>query len=76
MKRGEVISTEQYLAVLEELSKKISADDESDALNLDGERTEYRDQEKDSENDLEDNPVQEEYIDSNTNISIIHPFNL
>ncbi|GBO42919.1 hypothetical protein AVEN_129693-1, partial [Araneus ventricosus] len=76
-KRREIIPTEQYSSVWEEVSKKI-AEDESDALNLDGEVTEYSDQETDSETDMEDNPVYEEYSDSNsnTNVCIIHPFNL
>ncbi|GBL69828.1 hypothetical protein AVEN_207354-1 [Araneus ventricosus] len=77
-KRRELIPPNQYSTVLEELSKKIAAEDESDALYLDGEVTERSDQETDSETDVEDNPVHEEYRDSNsnTNVSIIHPFNL
>ncbi|GBN65366.1 hypothetical protein AVEN_81241-1 [Araneus ventricosus] len=77
-KRLEIIPTEQYSFVLEEISKKISAEDESEALYLDGEVTEYSDQEIDSETDVEDNSVQEEYSDSNsnTNFCIIHPFYL
>ncbi|GBM67367.1 hypothetical protein AVEN_133187-1 [Araneus ventricosus] len=78
MKRREMIATEQYSSVLEELSKKIAAEDESDSLNLDGEVSEYSPQETDSETEVEDNPVHEEYNDSNsyTNVCIIHPFNL
>ncbi|GBM90015.1 hypothetical protein AVEN_174822-1 [Araneus ventricosus] len=77
-KRREIILSNQYSAVLEELSKNIAAEDESDALYLDGKVTQYSDQETDSESDVEDNPVHEEYIDSNsnTNVCIIHPFNL
>ncbi|GBO29036.1 hypothetical protein AVEN_98550-1, partial [Araneus ventricosus] len=68
----------QYAAVFKELSKEIHDEDESDALNLDGEVTEYSDQENGSEIDVEENPVHEEYRDSNsnTNVRIIHPFNL
>ncbi|GBM72787.1 hypothetical protein AVEN_230342-1, partial [Araneus ventricosus] len=36
------------------------AEDESAALNFDGEVTEYSDQETDSETEVEDNPVHEE----------------
>ncbi|GBN47016.1 hypothetical protein AVEN_171954-1, partial [Araneus ventricosus] len=44
--------------VSEELSKKIPVVDDSDALYLDGEVTEYSNQETDSEtDDVEDNPV-------------------
>ncbi|GBM72005.1 hypothetical protein AVEN_94193-1, partial [Araneus ventricosus] len=58
-------------------SKKTPAEEESDALCLNGEATEYSDQEIDSETDVEDNPVHEECRDSNsnTNVCIIHPFN-
>ncbi|GBN10109.1 hypothetical protein AVEN_93783-1 [Araneus ventricosus] len=49
--------TEQYSAVLDELRKKISADDESDALYLDGEATEYSYKETDSEADVKDNQL-------------------
>ncbi|GBN27634.1 hypothetical protein AVEN_33130-1 [Araneus ventricosus] len=66
MKRREIILTEQFSAVLEELSKKIPAVDESDALYLNGEVIEYSDQETDSKTDVEDNPVHEEYSDSNS----------
>ncbi|GBL87770.1 hypothetical protein AVEN_81369-1 [Araneus ventricosus] len=68
----------QYLIVLEELSRKIPPEGESDALHLDGEVTEYSGQETDFETDVEDNPIHEEYndSDSNTNVCIIHPFNL
>ncbi|GBN56410.1 hypothetical protein AVEN_95122-1, partial [Araneus ventricosus] len=68
----------QYSAVFEELRKKIAVEDKSDALYLDGEVTEYRDLKNDSENDLEDNPVHEGYrgSNSNTDVCIIHPFNL
>ncbi|GBO27037.1 hypothetical protein AVEN_129979-1 [Araneus ventricosus] len=78
MKRREILSTVQYSAALEKLSRKIPAEDKSDALYLDGDVTEYRDQETDSETDVEDDPVQEEYSDCNlyTNNCIIHPFNL
>ncbi|GBM49663.1 hypothetical protein AVEN_262466-1 [Araneus ventricosus] len=77
-KRREIIPAKQYSAVLEELSKKISAEDESDALHLDGEVTEYSDQETNFETDMEENPVHEEYSDSdsNTNVCFIHPFHL
>ncbi|GBO10664.1 hypothetical protein AVEN_263303-1 [Araneus ventricosus] len=58
--------------------EKTSCGFEYDALNFDGEVTEDSDQETDSEIDVEDNPVHEEYSDSysNTNVRIIHPFNL
>ncbi|GBN69231.1 hypothetical protein AVEN_213863-1 [Araneus ventricosus] len=74
---AEIIPTEQYSFVLEELSKKIRAYDESDALYLDGEVTEYSDQEAHSEIHLENSPVHEEYSDLNSsaNVCIIHPFN-
>ncbi|GBO01672.1 hypothetical protein AVEN_98665-1 [Araneus ventricosus] len=77
-KRREVIPAEQYSTVLEELSKKIPAEDESFVLHLDGEVTECSNQESDLEIDMEDNPVQEEFRDSNsnTNVCIIHPFTL
>ncbi|GBM61657.1 hypothetical protein AVEN_64413-2-1, partial [Araneus ventricosus] len=60
------------------LSKKTSAEDESDALYLDGEVTACNDQETNYEADVEDNPVHEEYRDSNsnTNICIIYPSDL
>ncbi|GBN50902.1 hypothetical protein AVEN_213634-1 [Araneus ventricosus] len=63
-KRREIITTEHYSAVLEELCKKIPAED-NDALDLDGEVTDYSDQETDSETDEEDSPVHEEYSDLN-----------
>ncbi|GBL74263.1 hypothetical protein AVEN_235263-1 [Araneus ventricosus] len=58
--------------------KKIPAEDESETGNLDGEVVEYRDQETDSETDVEANPVHEEYSDSNSNknVCIIHLINL
>ncbi|GBM38567.1 hypothetical protein AVEN_71676-1 [Araneus ventricosus] len=65
-------SGEQYPSVFEELSKKIPAEDESDALNLDGEVTQYGDQEADFETDVEDNPFHVEYSDTN----YLHTFNL
>ncbi|GBL96838.1 hypothetical protein AVEN_118958-1, partial [Araneus ventricosus] len=76
-KRRKIISLEPYSAVFEKLIKKISAEDEFGALNLDGEVSEHRDQEIDSETDVEDNPICEQYSDSNshTNACIIHPFN-
>ncbi|GBN61800.1 hypothetical protein AVEN_198908-1 [Araneus ventricosus] len=40
-----------------------ASEDESDALHLDGEETEYSDQETASEIDVEDNPFHEEYGD-------------
>ncbi|GBM49004.1 hypothetical protein AVEN_55212-1 [Araneus ventricosus] len=58
-KRRDIIPTEQYPAVFEELSKKIVTEDESDVLYLDGEVTEYSDLKTDSETDLENNPVLE-----------------
>ncbi|GBM60078.1 hypothetical protein AVEN_27318-1 [Araneus ventricosus] len=63
---------------LEELSKNIPVEEVSDILNFDGEVTEYSNQETDSETDVEDNPVQAEYKDSNSNVNvcIIHPSNL
>ncbi|GBN94068.1 hypothetical protein AVEN_132513-1 [Araneus ventricosus] len=66
--------TKQYSAILEEVSEKIPAEDESHALYLDGDVTEYTDQETDSETDVEDNPVHEEYSDSNSNpnVCMIH----
>ncbi|GBM19664.1 hypothetical protein AVEN_17363-1 [Araneus ventricosus] len=72
------IPTGQYSAVSEELSKYLAAEDESDALYLDGEVNEYSDQETYSETDVGDNPVHEDYSDSNsyTNVCMIHPFNL
>ncbi|GBM29128.1 hypothetical protein AVEN_114900-1 [Araneus ventricosus] len=77
-KRREIILTEQYSAALEKVSRKLSAEDESVALYLDGEATEYRDLKTDSETDVEDSPVHEECRDSssNTNVCIIHPFYL
>ncbi|GBL90973.1 hypothetical protein AVEN_184374-1 [Araneus ventricosus] len=66
-----MIPSEQYSAVFEELSKKIAAENESDALYLDGEVSEYSDLKADSETDLENNPVREEYRDSNSNTEII-----
>ncbi|GBO00854.1 hypothetical protein AVEN_275422-1 [Araneus ventricosus] len=60
-KRWKITSTEQYSAVLEEVCKKISAENESDALYLDGEGTEYSYEETDSETNVEDNPAHEEY---------------
>ncbi|GBL73431.1 hypothetical protein AVEN_159438-1 [Araneus ventricosus] len=61
-----------------ELSKKIATENESDALYLDGEVIEYSDLKTASETDLENNPVHEEYRDSNciTNVFNIHTFNL
>ncbi|GBN35374.1 hypothetical protein AVEN_242635-1, partial [Araneus ventricosus] len=50
----------KYSAVLEELSKEIPAEKKPDALYIDGEVTEYSNQETDSETDVEENPVQEE----------------
>ncbi|GBL86845.1 hypothetical protein AVEN_96070-1 [Araneus ventricosus] len=50
----------QHSAVLEESNKKIPAEDESDALYLDGEVTEYGDQEIDSGTSVGDS-VHEEY---------------
>ncbi|GBM40605.1 hypothetical protein AVEN_27192-1 [Araneus ventricosus] len=79
MKWRVIIPTEKYSAVLKELNKeKVPADDESDALHLDGEMTEYSDQEADSETDVENNAFHEEYRDSNSNknVSVIHPFNV
>ncbi|GBM45278.1 hypothetical protein AVEN_36641-1 [Araneus ventricosus] len=38
-KQREIILENKFLAVLEELSKKMPAEDESDALNLDGQMT-------------------------------------
>ncbi|GBM24015.1 hypothetical protein AVEN_274423-2-1, partial [Araneus ventricosus] len=68
-------------SVLEKISKKRPADEESDASDLDGEVIEYSDhetdsgdKETDSQIDVEDNPVHEEYSDSN--VKIIHSFNL
>ncbi|GBN65906.1 hypothetical protein AVEN_74679-1 [Araneus ventricosus] len=77
-KRRGIIPTEQDSAVLEEVSKSIPAEDKSDAIYFDGELTEYSGQNTDSETDVEDNPVHEEYSDSksNTNVCIIHRFNL
>ncbi|GBM06125.1 hypothetical protein AVEN_265182-1 [Araneus ventricosus] len=49
------------------IKKKIPAEDESEALNLEGEVTEYNDQETNSETVLGDNPFHEEYSDSNSN---------
>ncbi|GBO29389.1 hypothetical protein AVEN_268058-1 [Araneus ventricosus] len=56
--------------------KNIAAEEGSDALNLDGEVTEYSTSELDSETDMEDNPVHEEDSDSNLNVCVIHPFNI
>ncbi|GBM53281.1 hypothetical protein AVEN_233326-1 [Araneus ventricosus] len=44
--------TDQYSAVLEELRKSIPAEEDFDALYLDGKVTEYSDQETDSETDM------------------------
>ncbi|GBL82805.1 hypothetical protein AVEN_106335-2-1, partial [Araneus ventricosus] len=57
--------------------KKIRAEDEFGAKYLDGELTEYSDQETESETKVEDNPFRDKYSDSNanTNVYIIHPFN-
>ncbi|GBN85586.1 hypothetical protein AVEN_106500-1 [Araneus ventricosus] len=74
-KRREIIPSEQYSAVFEELSKKIAAEDESDALYLDGEVTEYSHLKTDSESDLEKFTKNTD-SNSNTNVCIIHPFNL
>ncbi|GBM35472.1 hypothetical protein AVEN_73267-1 [Araneus ventricosus] len=54
-------------AVLEKLIDKKPAEDESDALYANGEVIEHSDQETDSETDVEDNPVHEEYSDPNSN---------
>ncbi|GBO33298.1 hypothetical protein AVEN_108324-1 [Araneus ventricosus] len=64
--------------VLEEITKKIPTEKDSDAFNFDGEVTECIDKETDSENDMEDNPVYEECSNSvfETNVYNIHPFNL
>ncbi|GBM73790.1 Ribosome biogenesis protein bop1 [Araneus ventricosus] len=70
MKRREIIPEKQCSAVLEQLSKKIPAEVEFDALNLDREVTEYSGQETDSETHMEDNPVHEEYSDSNSHTNI------
>ncbi|GBN13252.1 hypothetical protein AVEN_110847-1, partial [Araneus ventricosus] len=43
----------QCSAVLEELSKERPYEDESDSIDLDGDVTEYSDQETDSEMDVE-----------------------
>ncbi|GBM11441.1 hypothetical protein AVEN_240595-1 [Araneus ventricosus] len=63
---------------LEQFRKEIPAEDESDASYLDGEVTEYSDQETDSETDVENKPGHEEDSDSNsdTNVCIIHPLKL
>ncbi|GBM59644.1 hypothetical protein AVEN_60384-1 [Araneus ventricosus] len=66
MKRREIIPVEQYSAVLEELSKKKPAEDESEAVYFEGEATDYSDQETDSETDVVDNPAHEEYSGSNS----------
>ncbi|GBO06843.1 hypothetical protein AVEN_91856-1 [Araneus ventricosus] len=68
---------QQYSADLEKSSRKVPAEDEFVALYPDGEATDYRDQETDSETDVEDNPVHEECrnSNSNTNVCIIHPIN-
>ncbi|GBM09587.1 hypothetical protein AVEN_29437-2-1, partial [Araneus ventricosus] len=68
----------KYSAVLEDLSKERQAEDESDTLYLNGEVAEHSDRETDSEADVEDNPVHEEYRESNPkkDVYIIHPFNL
>ncbi|GBM85024.1 hypothetical protein AVEN_4038-1 [Araneus ventricosus] len=50
---------EQYPAVLEEISKKMPVEYESDALYLNGEVPEYSDEESNSETDV-DNPIHEE----------------
>ncbi|GBM81062.1 hypothetical protein AVEN_107858-1 [Araneus ventricosus] len=61
MKQREIITAEQYLAIFEELSKEIAAEDESDALYLDREVTEYSDLKTNHETDLENSPGHEEY---------------
>ncbi|GBM23159.1 hypothetical protein AVEN_147076-1 [Araneus ventricosus] len=73
-----MVPTNEYSIAFEELSKKIAAEDKSDALYLDGEVPEYSDLKTNSETDLENTPVLEEYRGSNssTNVGIIHPFNL
>ncbi|GBM29939.1 hypothetical protein AVEN_111242-1 [Araneus ventricosus] len=60
------------------IKQEKTTEDESDALHLDGEVTEAQPPKTDSETHVEDNPVHEEYSDSNsnTNVCIIHPFNL
>ncbi|GBM99795.1 hypothetical protein AVEN_126145-1 [Araneus ventricosus] len=77
MKRREIISPQQYSAVLEELSGGRTAE-ESYASDLDGKVTEYIDHETDSDIDMEGNPAHQENIDSysDINVCIIHPFNL
>ncbi|GBN01437.1 hypothetical protein AVEN_62972-1 [Araneus ventricosus] len=47
-------------AALEELSKEKQAEEESDALYLSGEVTEYSNKESDSETDMEKNRIHEE----------------
>ncbi|GBM77599.1 hypothetical protein AVEN_165627-1 [Araneus ventricosus] len=58
---AEIIPPEQYSAVLEELNQKRLAGDESDASDLDGEVIEYSDHETDSEIDVKDSTVNDEY---------------
>ncbi|GBM84521.1 hypothetical protein AVEN_246180-1 [Araneus ventricosus] len=69
---------EEYVAVIEELSKERPAEDESDASDIDEEMTEHIDYEIDSEIDVEDNLIHKENSDSNSNrnVCIIHPSNL
>ncbi|GBM99466.1 hypothetical protein AVEN_45725-1 [Araneus ventricosus] len=76
-KRRKIILAELYSAILDECSN-VASEDESDALYLDGEVTEYSDLKTESETDLENNPVHEDYRDSNsnTNVCFIHPFKL
>ncbi|GBO29124.1 hypothetical protein AVEN_110931-1 [Araneus ventricosus] len=58
----------------EKLSKKIPAEDESDALYLDGEVTEDSDQETDSETWRTIQFKNNADSNSNTNVGIVHPF--
>ncbi|GBN47648.1 hypothetical protein AVEN_208469-1 [Araneus ventricosus] len=59
-----------------QMVKQIPTEDDSIAIYLDAEVTEYSYQETDSESDMEENPVHEECRESNSNINsrIIHPF--
>ncbi|GBM42191.1 hypothetical protein AVEN_261164-1 [Araneus ventricosus] len=72
----EIIAREPYSAILEELSKEIPDDDESDALYLDGEASVYSNQKTDSETDtdVKENPIHTKNIVTQTKmcVSSIH----
>ncbi|GBN50157.1 hypothetical protein AVEN_263076-1, partial [Araneus ventricosus] len=65
-----------YSAILEEISIKRPSEEDSNALDLDGEVSEYTNHETDFEIDVEDSPVHEEDSDSNSATSIHSTSNL